>query len=131
MQDQLKLHDIKPLLVVEDYSFYYFIALVTLVSLLLVGGLYLLYRYLKTRKKFNLRKEHFKRLEAVDLSKSKEAAYALTTYGATFQEDSLRHKKTYEDMLERLAAYKYKKEVGAFDAETRRIIELYRGMIDV
>jgi hypothetical protein len=34
-------------------------------------------------------------------------------------------------MVEKLEKYKYKKSVDNFDSETLRVIELYRGMIDV
>jgi hypothetical protein len=128
---EIPLHDIKPLLEIEDYSFYYFLGLVTVGVIILVSVLYLLYRHFRTKNRFNLRKEHYKILNSIDLSKTKEAAYKLTQYGATFQEDSPRHQKTYHDMVGKLEKYKYKKSVEAFDSETLRVIELYRGMIDV
>ena len=132
MQTQeIPLHDIKPLLAIQDYSLYYFIAIVTVVALILLGSGYLLYRYLKTKNRFNLRKEHLRLLNNIDLTQTKKAAYELTEYGATFEHDSPRHEKTYHDLLEHLQKYKYKKSVDDFDSETLRIIELYRGMIDV
>jgi len=127
----IPLHDIKPLLEIEDYSFYYFLALVTIVSVIVLGLLYILYRHFKNKKKFNLRKEHYKLLESIDLKETKRAAYDLTEYGATFKDDTPRHLKTYNDMVDKLEKYKYKKSVDDFDRETLRIIELYRGMIDV
>ena len=132
MQTQeIPLHDIKPLLEIEDYSFYYFIGLLGVITIIVVGGLYLLYKYFHAKKRFDLRKKHYKLLQNVDLHETKKAAYKLTEYGATFANDSQRHQKTYHDMLEKLEKYKYKKSVDAFDSETVRIIELYRGMIDV
>ncbi len=50
---QLKLHDIKPLVEIVDYSFYYFLALSVLGAVLLSGAFYLLLRWLKQRKKEN------------------------------------------------------------------------------
>jgi hypothetical protein len=128
---EIPLHDIKPLLVIQDYSFYYFVALVTIGAIILFGGLYVLYKHFSTKKRFNLRKEYYNQLRNIDLKKTKEAAYSLTKYGALFADDSGRHQKTYHDMLEKLEKYKYKKSVENFDRETLRIIELYRGMIDV
>lgn len=129
--NEIPLHDIKPLLEIEDYSFYYFIGIVTVVTLIVLGVVYLLYKHFRTKNRFNIRKEHLQLLKNIDLKETKKAAYQLTEYGATFQNDSERHQKTYHDMLDRLEKYKYKKNVDDFDSETLRIIELYRGMIDV
>ena len=131
MQNEIPLHDIKPLLEVQDYSFYYFLALLAVVSAIILGVLYLLYRHFRTKKRFNIRKEHNKILQKINLKETKKAAYELTEYGATFKDDSPRHLKTYNDMVEILERYKYKKSVDDFDRETLRVIELYRGMIDV
>jgi len=129
--NEIPLHDIKPLLEIEEYSFYYFLGIVTVVTLIALGAAYLLYRHFREKNRFNLRKEHYKILNNIDLRETKKAAYELTEYGATFADESERHTKTYEEMLEHLQKYKYKKSVDDFDSETLRVIELYRGMIDV
>jgi hypothetical protein len=129
--NEIPLHDIKPLLEIEEYSFYYFLGIMTVVTLIVLGAVYLLYRHFRTKNRFNLRKEHYKILNSIDLRETKKAAYELTEYGATFANDSERHAKTYHDMLEHLEKYKYKKNVDDFDSETLRVIELYRGMLDV
>jgi len=131
MQNEIPLHDIKPLLEIQDYSFYYFLALLFVVSVIIIGIIYLLYKHFHTKKRFNIRKEHNKILQKINLKETKKAAYELTEYGATFKDDSPRHLKTYNDMVEKLEKYKYKKSVDDFDRETLRVIELYRGMIDV
>lgn len=127
----IPLHDIKPLLEIQEYSLYYLIALISVAAIVLLGVLYLLYRWLKHRKRFNIRKEHLKALKSLSFEDRKKGAYALTLYGATFKDDTPRHAKTYAELVERLAEYKYKKSVAPFDAETLRYIELYIGMIDV
>ncbi len=130
--ETLKLHDIKPLVPIEDYSLYYFLALSFIAVLLLAGIVYLLLKWLKQRKKENLRKRDLEILRSIDLrSDPKKAAYMLTKYGATFKDDDARHKEMYENMLEKLQRYKYKKEVEPFDDETISIIELYRDICDV
>jgi hypothetical protein len=131
MQNEIPLHDIKPLLEIQDYSFYYFLALMIVGGLILLALLYLLYRYFVQRNRRNIKKEHYKILKGINLAETKKAAYLLTQYGATFKDDSPRHLKTYNEMVEKLERYKYKKSVDAFDGETRRVIELFRGMIDV
>ncbi len=128
----LKLHDIKPSVAIEDYSFYYFLVLVVVGLVLVVSLLFLFLKWFKQRKVENVRKKHLEILQSIDLDKDpKKAAYMLTKYGATFKEDDARHKEMYENMLQKLERYKYKKEVTPFDDETRSIIELYREICDV
>lgn len=125
------LHDIKPIVEVQEYSLYYFLGTLSLalIVLLIVG--YFIYIWLKKRNAFNIRKEHFKILNLLDLDDTKKSAYAITFYGATFKDDSPRHQEMYENIVNRLAAYKYKKEVDVFEGEVIGYIELYKEMIDV
>jgi len=128
---EIPLHDIKPLVEIQDYSLYYFSGVVVVGSFIVLALLYLLYRYLKHKNRVNTRKEHYRLLQNIKLNDPKKAAYELTKYGLTFAHDNGRNEKTYEELIEHLSAYKYKKEVEAFDRETKRYIDLYRGMIDV
>lgn len=130
-QNEIPLHDIKPLIEIHEYSLYYFLGVSLLVALILIGFLYLAYKWIKNRKKFNKRAEHYKLLNNIDYSNPKKAAYDLTFYGATFKDDSERHQKAYENMIEKLEKYKYKKDVEDFDADTLHVINLYKEMIDV
>jgi hypothetical protein len=127
----VKLHDIKPIVDVPDHSYMLFVLLIIVSVLLFLALLYLLYRYFKNHKKVNIRKEHYKILDSLDMKDSKKTAYMLTKYGATFSDDSNRHKQMYKNLTDRLAKYKYKKSVEEFDDETLGYIELYKGMIDV
>jgi len=130
-EQTIHLHDIKPLLEIQDYSLYYFLGVSFLVLLLACGIVYLIYRYIKNKNRFNLKKEHLKLLKSVDLSDAKKAAYEITLYGASFKDDSQRHKEMYENLVSRLGEYKYKKDVNPIDEETLGYLELYRGMCDV
>ena len=127
----IPLHDIKPIIEVQEYSLYYLLgtAFLVLVALGLIS--YLLYMYIKKRNAFNIRKEHFKLLNNLDLKNTKQSAYAITNYGLTFKDDSDRHTEMFSNITERLESYKYKKEVEQFDSEMLGFIELYKGMIDV
>ena len=127
----IPLHDIKPLLEVQEYSLYYLIALSLVAIFLLVGTFYLLYKWFQKRDKFNIRKEHFHSLNSIDFKDSKKSAYLITLYATTFKDDSPRHLEMYTNLVGRLEEFKYKKEVQPFDAEVLGYIELYKGMIDV
>jgi flagellar biosynthesis/type III secretory pathway M-ring protein FliF/YscJ len=127
----IPLHEIKPLIEIQEYSMVYLLALCAVALIILLGLLYLLIRWLKNRNKFNLRKEHYRLINAIDFSDTKSAAYALTFYGDTFKEDSERHHRAYSDLVEKLEQFKYKKDVELFDTQTLNSVDLYRGMIDV
>ncbi|QSZ41270.1 hypothetical protein GJV85_03820 [Sulfurimonas aquatica] len=128
---EIKIHDIKPLMEIQEYSLYYLIVLVVAGAIVLSVVVFFILKWFKNRNKFNIREEHKKLLLAIDFKDAKKAAYEITLFGATFKEDSQRHTKTYIDLQEKLEEYKYKKSVNAFDNETVRLIELYTGMIDV
>jgi hypothetical protein len=127
----IPLHDIKPILEVQEYSLYYFTALCIIALVLLFGTAYILYKNFKAKKRFNIRQVHRHLLKNLDLKDTKNAAYCITLYGLTFRNDSPRHTEMYNNVLHRLEAYKYKKSVEAFDEEVLAYIDLYKGMIDV
>lgn len=127
----IPLHDIKPIVEVEEYSLYFFLGAVFVAVVFVCLIVYFIYRWMKKRNTFNIRKEHFRLLSSLDLSNAKESAYAITILGATFKDDSPRHHEMYENLTNRLEEYKYKKEVGEFEREVLGYIELYKEMIDV
>jgi len=126
----IPLHDIKPLVEVQEYSIYYFLGAVSIAVVVLILLAYLLYIWNKKRNAFNIRKVHIKLLREINLDDTKQSAYAITTYGATFKDDSPRHVEMFNNLTTRLEVYKYKKEVDKFDSEVLGYIELYKGMID-
>ena len=127
----IPLHDIKTIVEVEEYSFYYLLGLSVIGVVLILGIIYLIYRYFKNKNSYNQRKEHFKIISNVDLDDTKKAAYTITLYGATFKDDGDRQHGMYRNLTSRLERYKYKKSVESFDEETLNYIELYKEMIDV
>ena len=127
----IPLHDIKPLIEVEEYSQYYLLGLVGL-SLLLFGGItYLLYKWYKKSKIVSTRVKHKKLIDSINTDDTKNAAYAMSSYGITFKYDSLKHEEIYNKLSQKLLEYKYKKSVEKFDKETLLIIDEYKGMISV
>ncbi len=127
----IPLHDIKPIVDVHEYSLYYFLGVAGAAILLAGGILYLIYLWLKKRKRFNIRKEHKRVLNSLAFIDAKRTAYAITHYGATFKNDTPRHGEMYKNLTDRLEAYKYKKEVDGLDKETLGYFELYKEMCDV
>jgi len=127
----IPLHDIKPIVEIQEYSLYYLLGLSFIASVVLLAIIYLIYRYIKSKNTYNKRKEDFKTINSLDFTDTKKAAYTFTSAGLTFKDDSPRHLEMYNNILQRLQAYKYKKEVNKFDSEVLGYIEVYRGMIDV
>ncbi len=127
----IPLHDIKPLIEIQEYSFYYLLALVLVATIVVLGLSYLLYKYIKNRNSFNLRAEHLKLLKTLNLDDAKKAAYEITNYGLIFASDSEQNQRTYENLIDNLESYKYKKNVESFTKETKQGVENYIGMLDV
>ncbi|MGB5964448.1 MAG: hypothetical protein WBG65_02830 [Sulfurimonadaceae bacterium] len=127
----IPLHDIKPLMEVPDSSLILLTVISTIIVILLVGGMYLLYRFMKDRKTVNLRKVHYKTLNKINFSDPKKAAYDITEYGRLFADDSERLSEAYNNLVSRLEHYKYKRVVEAIDDESLSYYKIYLGMIDV
>jgi len=127
----IQLHDIKPILEIQEYSIYYFGGMVFLALILLFVVGYFLYMWIQQRNGFNQRKENLKLINELDFTNTKESSYAITALGFIFKDDSPRHSEMYANLSARLVEYKYKKEVEEFDDEVKAYIELYKGMLDV
>jgi len=127
----IPLHDIQPLMEVPDSSFGFLMIVVVVVVVLLGSAGYLFYTYFKKEKKLNMRKEYFSALNKVDFKDPKQAAYQITFYGRLFSEDSERLHEAYNNLVEYLEAYKYKKSVESIDDESRSYYKIYLEMIDV
>jgi len=127
----IPLHDIKPLMEVTDYSLTFLGIVSGMAVLLLSGALYLAYRFVRNRQRVNLRKVHYEALEKVDFADPKKAAYAVTLHGRVFAEDSEPLREAYNNLVERLERYKYKKRVEPIDDDSRSYYKIYLEMIDV
>lgn len=127
----IPLHDIKPLVKIEEYSFIYLVTLSGILFLFLLGLVYFAYHVYKKRQIVSVRSKHKKLLDSLSMSETKNTAYGLSMYGSTFKEDSPEHSEIFDDLLARLEEYKYKKSVNNFDDQTMVLIEKYRGILNV
>ncbi len=127
----IPIHDIKPLMDVEDYSLVFLLLSSALILFLLFGVLYLIINYFKRRNAFNIRAEHYKLLEIIDFTNPKKAAYSISEYGYTFTFDGARQEEAYRNLNNALEQYKYRKDVDKIDSNTKGLYEIYLGMIDV
>lgn len=130
-KEQINLHDIQPIVEVQEFSLWYLSGIVVAVALLLAFLLYKVWVWIQSRNKFNKRKADKISLETINIANTKEAAYAMGFYGAIFKDDTPRHSEIFEALQEHLEAYKYKKQVEAFDNETLHYYNIYKEMCDV
>jgi len=123
--NDLKIHDIKPLVEVPDYSIYLFIALILafIIGLLFVS--YFFYQKIKNAKKNN-QKMYIRKIKNIDLSASKMAAYEITKYTLLILKNE-NQTTLSKELLKDLNQYKYKKEVQPFNEST---ILLYKKLTE-
>ena len=129
MIENIKIHDIKSLVDIPDFSIYIFILLIVISSLLVLSLIFLIYKMLKNRKK-DTRKKYYKLLKNLDLKDSKKSAYLITKYARVLAV-SQREKKLLEELTEELDKYKYKKDVDDFDENIKIVLSRFMDSVDV
>ena len=123
--NRLKINDIKPLVEVSDYSFYFFITLIICFIILLTYILYFIYKKIKN-KKIDYSKIYIKKLQKIDVSKSKNAAYSITKYCNAITKNE-EQTLLANALIENLTQYKYKKNIPPFNKTT---INLYQQLME-
>ena len=126
----IPLHDIKPLVEIQEYSLYYLLGTIGLALLTLFAFLYIGYYFYKKSKIISQRVQHKKLLNDLDLNDTKNTAYALSNYTLTFKSDSEEHAKLFQLLNEQLESFKYRKNVEKFDKKTLIYIESYKALIN-
>ncbi len=116
--DELEgLRDIRGLEEIPDVSFILFLIMIGFAILLLGGIAYMIYRHFASKKKDLTGKEVLKRLESIDFTDSKDAAYKITKY-ARYLATEERSQKMFLQLEEKLVKYKYIQNPPPFDDET-------------
>jgi len=131
MNETLKIHDIKGLVEVPDYSIYIYYGLIAGAIFLVCLILYLIYSYFRNKKQ-NIRKVYFAKLQAIDFEQnsSKQNAYEITKYGQLLA-ITTREQQLLNDLICSLESYKYKKEVESFDDKTKALYDRFMEALDV
>ena len=125
--DQLR--DIKPLLEIPDSSYYIYLGLIIIVSLLVVGILFFVVKKFWDNRKVNLAKGYLAAIKEIDWSDTKKSAYQATHYARLLATDK-RRKELFSQLEPMLEQYKYKKEVEALDQDTQNKFNLYVQVAD-
>ena len=129
MMENIKIHDIKSLVEIPDFSIYIYILLISVAVFLVLLVLFLIYKIIKNRKK-DFRKEYFKILEEIDFQDSKQCAYTITKYTRLLAV-SQREKKLAEELIDELEQYKYKKDVKEIDEDIKILFSRFMDSVDV
>ncbi|MBD3810199.1 MAG: hypothetical protein IE884_06820 [Sulfuricurvum sp.] len=126
----IPINDIAPLVEIHDYSFYYFLGVLILVSVVIATLVLAVIKQWKKRQ-HDTRHLMIEKLQSVDLSDPKHAAYTISEIGRFFEHDNERTHKAYHNLFERLEPYKYAPHVDPIDEETLGYYRLYLEIIDV
>jgi hypothetical protein len=122
MRDELsQLKDIKPPVEVPDSSFWFFLALIITIFLLLLALVYW-FKYKrgsKRRKRFDPILEAKEKLKRIDFTDSKMAVYTFDEYLPVLIGDDQEMLKSFENLQKDLEKYKYKKDVPKLSEQDR------------
>ncbi|NPA27889.1 MAG: hypothetical protein GXN91_02405 [Epsilonproteobacteria bacterium] len=123
------LRDIRGFIEISDYSFWLFIS--TLIVGLILGIIFFKkgFEYAKSRCKIDCQRYFLYRFKNVDWSNPKKAAYEATYYGRFLATDK-RRMELFKQLKQRLAKYKYQKEIKEIDKETLNYYNLYKQVCD-
>lgn len=124
-----KLHDIKELEKIPDYSIFIFSILVFIGIILVLTTIFLFIKYLKN-KKISDRKTYYNILKNIDFSDSKKAAYTITKYSRLLVSND-REKKLANELIESLEFFKYKKNVKNIDKMSKAKFLTFMEILDV
>ena len=127
--EDIKIHDIKTLVEIPDFSIYLYMLLWILACVVLFALIFLIYKIIKNRKK-DFRKKYYEVLKGIDLNEPKKSAYTITKYSRLLA-TSQREIKLAEELIDELEKYKYKKEVDQIDDEVKILLGRFMDNIDV
>jgi len=126
----IPVNDIAPLVQVHDYSIFLFAGSVTIAFVIVLTLILFVLKKWRNRQ-ISERRELYHLLGSVDLSDSKRAAYKISELGRIFAADNERTERAYQNLFERLEAYKYAPSVEPFNEEVLGYYRLYLEIIDV
>lgn len=126
----IKIHDIKPIVEIPDFSIYIYYGLIFLFCVLVCVILYFLYKFLKPKEK-SQDMIWFEKLQDLDLKNIKNAAYGISKYGRYLAKDE-RQIRLIDELVKELSEYKYKKEIPSeFTQEVKTKLSIFMDTIDV
>jgi len=126
----IKINDIKPIVIIPDFSIYLYYSLYALSFLFLCLVLYLLYRFFQPKV---ITKEHkwYEKLQNLDFKNTKKSAYDISKYGRLLAKDE-RQIRLIEELSEELSSYKYQKKISKeFTSNIKTKFNVFMDTLDV
>ncbi len=124
-----KLAPIKDFVLIDDISLYIFIFLIMILFCTLIFIALKTVNYFKNRKasKYEIAKE---KLKNIDFSNAKQASYKISKYAATIAKTDL-DKENLQTLNEKIAKYKYQKNVPEFSEEDKNEFKKFMELCNV
>lgn len=127
--NEIKIHDIKGLVDIPDFSLYIYMLLWILGIIFIFAFVFLLYRFFKNRNK-GKRKEYYRILKELELDDAKQSAYTITKYARLLAQNE-REVKLCDEMIEELEQFKYKKDVEPLSDDVKILFGRFMDIVDV
>jgi len=122
-----QLRDIKPIVMIPDYSLYYLFALIAFVLVLIAIIIYKYKSKIRKTKQPSEKELLLEKLNNLDYTNTKEIAYSFSVDCKHFLDEQNQEK--YDEIEKKLIQYKYKKEVEPLSKELEQNIkEFIKGL---
>ena len=122
-----QLRDIKPIVMIPDYSLYYLFALIAFVLVLIAIIIYKYKSKIRKTKQPSEKELLLEKLNNLDYTNTKEIAYSFSVDCKQFLDEQNQEK--YDAIEKQLIQYKYKKEVEPLSKELEQNIkEFIKGL---
>ena len=126
----LKIHDIKPIVAIPDYSIYIFYGLIVLGVVVVGLVLYFIYQYFHNKKNLD-QKKYLNILKNIDFENQKQTDYTISKYGRVLAKED-RQIRLFEELNYSLEPFKYKKDIQEKIPQTIRLkYETFLESLDV
>ena len=126
----IKIHDIKPIVEIPDFSVYLYYGLVFLVFLAICLIIYGIYKFFKPKVKTQ-EMYWYEELQKLDFNNIKQTAYDISKYGRYLAKEE-RQIRLIDELTNELSTYKYKKEIPAkLTQEIKTKFNIFMDTLDV
>lgn len=126
----IKIHDIKPIVEIPDFSVYLYYALLFLAFIVILLIIYAVYKFFKPKSKTQ-EMYWYEKLQSLDFNNVKQTAYDISKYGKYLAKEE-RQIHLIEELTNELSSFKYKKEIPLeFTQEIKTKFNIFMETLDV
>lgn len=126
----IKIHDIKPIVEIPDFSVYLYYSLLFLVCVIICLIVYGIYKFFKPKPK-TFEMECHEKLQSLDFTNIKQTAYDISKYGRYLAKEE-RQIRLIDELTDELSSYKYKKEIpSSLSHEIKTKFNIFMDTLDV